>query len=70
MVKFKVDAVRGTQGRKEAQINVDGLELGVAVVSGLQNAKDLLAEVKAGKKNIHFIENIIRSKSYEFQING
>ena len=23
---------------------------------GLQNAKDLLAEVKAGKKNIHFIE--------------
>jgi iron-only hydrogenase group A len=57
MVKFKVEAVRGTQGRKEAHLNIDGIELGVAVVSGLQNAKELLEEVKSGKKkDIHFIE--------------
>lgn len=56
MVKFKVNAVRGTEGIKEAKINVDGLEVGVAVTSGLQNAKKILAEIKEGRSDIHFIE--------------
>ncbi|MDF1547958.1 MAG: NADH-dependent [FeFe] hydrogenase, group A6 [Bacteroidales bacterium] len=56
LVQFKVKEVRGFKGIKEAKINIDGLELGVAVTSGLQNAKELLAQIKNGRKDIHFIE--------------
>lgn len=56
MVKFQVNEVRGLGGRKEAKIKVAGLELGVAVVSGLANARKLLREIKEGRKDIHFIE--------------
>ena len=48
--------VRGTQGIKEASYNVAGLEVKVAVVSGLNNAKALLEKVKSGEANYHFIE--------------
>lgn len=56
MVQFKVPQVRGLEGRKEAKIAVDGIELGVAVVSGLGNAKKLLEEIRNGRDDIHFIE--------------
>jgi NADH-quinone oxidoreductase subunit G/NADP-reducing hydrogenase subunit HndD len=56
LVKFKINKVRGTQGIKEAKININGLELGVAVVSGLENTKELLAQIKDGRNDIHFIE--------------
>ncbi len=48
--------VRGLKGKKEANVNINGIELGVAVVSGLKNAEELLKEIKAGRKDIHFIE--------------
>jgi NADP-reducing hydrogenase subunit HndD len=48
--------VRGTQGIKEASYNVAGLEVKVAVASGLNNAKELLNKVKSGEANYHFIE--------------
>ena len=48
--------VRGTEGIKEATYNVAGMEVKVAVASGLKNAKELLEAVKAGKANYHFIE--------------
>jgi iron-only hydrogenase group A len=54
--KFKIDEVRGIQGIKEAKIKIDNLELGVAVVSGLANAKKLLAEIEQGRDDLHFIE--------------
>lgn len=53
---FKIDAVRGMEGRKEARINIGDLELGVAVVSGLKNAGVLLEEIRNGRDDIHFIE--------------
>ncbi|MBU2649452.1 MAG: [FeFe] hydrogenase, group A [Bacteroidetes bacterium] len=56
MVRFQVNEIRGLKGRKEARISVGGIELGVAVVSGLANAKVLLQEIKEGRKDIHFIE--------------
>jgi len=57
MVNFKVNAVRGTQGIKEARIQVtENLEIGVAVVSGLANAEKLLKEIENGRNDIHFIE--------------
>jgi iron only hydrogenase large subunit-like protein len=41
---------------KEATVSIDGLEIGVAVVSGLDNAHKLLEEIKAGRKKLHFVE--------------
>ncbi len=49
-------ALRGPQGLKEAAVNIGGLTVNVAVVSGLANAARLLTDVRAGKKSVHFIE--------------
>jgi iron-only hydrogenase group A len=51
-----VEAVRGLEDRKEAHIDINGLNVGVAVVSGLANAAALLEEIRGGRKDIHFIE--------------
>lgn len=48
--------VRGTDGIKTTTYNVAGMDINVAVASGLKNAKTLLDEVKSGKANYHFIE--------------
>ena len=53
-VEFK--EVRGVEGIKEAAYNVAGMEVKVAVASGLANAKALLKKVKAGEASYHFIE--------------
>ena len=48
--------VRGLQNVKEADINVKGTIVKVAVTSGMANAKPLLDEIKAGKSPYAFIE--------------
>ena len=48
--------VRGTQGIKEASYNVAGMDVKVAVASGLGNARELLNKVKAGEADYQFIE--------------
>ena len=48
--------VRGTEGIKEATYNVAGMDINVAVASGLGNARKLLDKVKSGEANYHFIE--------------
>lgn len=48
--------VRGTKGIKEATYEAAGLQVNVAVASGLANARQLLDDVKAGRANYHFIE--------------
>jgi NADP-reducing hydrogenase subunit HndD len=48
--------VRGTKGIKEAVYNVAGMDIKVAVASGLANARELLEDVKSGKADYHFIE--------------
>ncbi len=53
---LKVKAVRGLEGVKEARIPVNGLELGVAVVSGLANAGRLLEQIRGGRRDLHFVE--------------
>lgn len=56
LVQFQVHAVRGFEGRKETRIKAGDLELGIAVVNGLANARKLLDEIMAGRNDIHFIE--------------
>lgn len=48
--------VRGTKGIKEASYHVAGMDVKVAVASGLNNAKELLKKVQAGEADYHFIE--------------
>ncbi len=57
MEHLDVQAVRGLDGVKEARVNLNGLELGVAVANGLGNASRLLDELRAGRhSDLHFIE--------------
>jgi len=53
-IEFK--EVRGMQGVKEAEYDVKGLKVKVAVVSGLKNAKDLCDKVRNGQADYQFIE--------------
>ncbi|MBO4553536.1 iron hydrogenase small subunit [bacterium] len=53
-VEFK--EVRGTQGIKEATYNVAGMDVKIAVASGLANAKEILTKVRNGEADYHFIE--------------
>ena len=53
-VEFK--AVRGVEGIKEAEIDIGGNNVLVAVASGTGNATKLLERVKAGEKQYAFIE--------------
>ena len=48
--------VRGTQGIKEAVYHVAGMDVKVAVASGLSNAKVLMDKIRAGEADYHFIE--------------
>ncbi len=48
--------VRGTAGIKEATYSVAGMEVRVAVASGLTNARTLLKRVESGEAQYHFIE--------------
>jgi len=54
--RLEFKALRGMSGAKEARVKINGLELGVAVVSGLGNARKLLNELQAGRRDLHFIE--------------
>ncbi|MBE7023142.1 MAG: 2Fe-2S iron-sulfur cluster binding domain-containing protein [Ruminococcaceae bacterium] len=54
--KLDYEAVRGTDGIKEATLTVAGTEVKVAVVSGLGNARKLLNDIRDGKSTYHFIE--------------
>lgn len=48
--------VRGIEGIKEASYEVAGMNVKVAVASGLANARELLNKVKNGEAEYHFIE--------------
>lgn len=52
----KIKELRGLDGIKEFHVQIGDLEVGVAVASGLGNARKLLEDVKSGKRNLHFIE--------------
>ena len=56
LAKVEFEDVRGFEGIKEATYNVNGLEVKIAVVSGLSNTKKLLNAIKNGEKTYHFVE--------------
>ena len=54
--KVEFDAVRGTEGIKEAAVTMGGKEVKVAIAHGLGNARKLLDSIKSGEKDYDFIE--------------
>jgi len=56
LTELKIQPLRGLKGIKEARIQIGDLDLGIAVVSGLGNARKLLDQIRAGRNDIHFIE--------------
>ena len=53
-IEFK--EVRGTAGIKEAEYNIAGIPVRVAVASGTANAKILMDKIKSGEANYTFVE--------------
>ena len=53
-VDFK--EVRGIEDIKEAEYDLDGTKVRVAVTSGLENAHKLFERIKSGEADYHFIE--------------
>ena len=53
---IKFEAVRGFEGIKSAEIDIDGTKVKVAVAHGMKNARVLLEEIRAGKSEYQFIE--------------
>ncbi len=53
---LELKSVRGSEGVKEASININGLTLNVAVINGIGNIKPILDEVQNGNSKYHFIE--------------
>lgn len=53
---LQLQAVRGMQGIREAELAIAGRNLKVAVVYGTANARRLLEQIKAGKLQYDFIE--------------
>jgi iron-only hydrogenase group A len=51
-----IEEIRGLDGIKEIALEVNGLKLKAAVVSGLSNARKILDAVKNGEAEYHFIE--------------
>ena len=54
--KLEFHDVRGIAGIKEAEYDVAGTIVKVAVASGLENAKQLVDMIKSGEKEYHFVE--------------
>ncbi len=56
LAKLDFTEVRGMEGIKEASYKVGGLDVKVAVASGLSNAKVLCEKIKNGEADYQFIE--------------
>lgn len=54
--QVRVSGIRGDEAIREVTYDVDGTEVKIAVVNGLVHVKQLLEDIKAGKKFYHLIE--------------
>lgn len=56
LANVEFQEVRGTQGVKEAVYNVAGMDVKVAVASGLSNARKIMEKIRKGEADYHFVE--------------
>jgi iron-only hydrogenase group A len=50
------EELRGNAGIKESSVNINGLEVNIAVVNGIGNIGNILDEIESRKSKYHFIE--------------
>lgn len=53
---IRVTDLRGDGAIREVNLTVEGQELHIAIVNGLSHAKELIADVEAGKQFYHLVE--------------
>ncbi len=53
---LEFEQIRGLDGVKEATVNVNGMDINIAVVNGIGNVKQIIEQVASGKSKHHFIE--------------
>lgn len=56
LAKLVFEPVRGLDGIREAEIDINGRKLKVAIAHGMANVKRLLREMKEGKRYYDFVE--------------
>lgn len=54
--KIDITMVRGGEGFRTAEVDLEDFKLKVGVVSGLKHVKELMESIKEGKCDIHFVE--------------
>lgn len=54
--KILFSSVRGYNGLREANVKIGNLELKLAIIDGMSNAKEVLDDVKKGNSKYHYIE--------------
>lgn len=54
--KIEFHELRGMNGVRESSVNINGLELNIAIAHGLGNARELLEKIKNKEVNYHAIE--------------
>ncbi|MFW5960499.1 MAG: [FeFe] hydrogenase, group A, partial [Chitinivibrionales bacterium] len=55
MENLDIKDVRGFKSRKEAKLKIGDVTVGVAVVHGLGNAREIIEEIRNGREDLHFI---------------
>ena len=53
---YDLQPVRGMEGIRDAVVDIDGVQVKVAVVYGTANARKLIEKIKAGEADYHFVE--------------
>jgi NADP-reducing hydrogenase subunit HndD len=54
--KIDFKELRGLEGVRSAEVDIDGVKLNIGIAHGLSNARKLLEQVKRGESNFHVIE--------------
>ena len=54
--KLEYESVRGMDGIKRAEVDMNGTKVKVVVASGLKNAQTIMEEIKSGKADYQFVE--------------
>jgi iron-only hydrogenase group A len=56
LLNFKITQLRSNKNVKEIHNKIGKIKIGIAAVNGLENAKELIRQIKSGRDDLHFIE--------------
>jgi len=56
MPELKISELRQGNARKETYLTMGSHQIGIAAVSGISEAMKLMEEIRAGRKDLHFVE--------------